>query len=74
MLQQNVQPAIRIKEDYVATWKESVATQSSFSTIQSSTTLTRQIKSLSQQQSHATGRNSIMIKRKFVAIEIENNN
>ena len=33
MLQQKVQPTTRSKEDSVATWKESVAIQSSVSTI-----------------------------------------
>ena len=74
MLQQKVQPATRIKEDYVATRKEFVTTQSSVSAIQGNTTLSRQRKSLSrqrkslsQQQIHPTGRNSIVTK-------IENNN
>ena len=39
MLQQKVQPATRINEDYVATWKESVATQSSALAIQGNITL-----------------------------------
>ena len=47
MLQQKVQSATRIKEDYVVTWKESVATQSSVSAIQGNTTLLRQRKVMS---------------------------
>ena len=39
MLQQKVQPATRIKEDYVMTWKEFGMTQGSISAIQSNTTL-----------------------------------
>ena len=39
MLQQKVQPETKIKEDYVATWKEYVATQISISAIQGNITL-----------------------------------
>ena len=41
MLQQKVQLVTRIKEDYVETCKESIATQSSVSAIQGNITLSR---------------------------------
>ena len=66
ILQQKVQPTTRIKEDYVATWKEFVATQSLVSTIQGNTTQSRQTKILLKQQIHATGRNSVLTKKKSV--------
>ena len=63
MLQQKVQPVTRSKEDFVATWKEYVATQSSVSAIQGNTTLLRQRKSMSRQKILAIGRNFVDIKK-----------
>ena len=68
MLQQKVHPTTRIKEYYLATWKEYVATRSLVLAIQDNTTLSRLRKSLSRQQIHAIGRNSFAIKDNHVAI------
>ena len=74
MFQQKVQLSTRCKEDFVVTWKEFIETQSSVSAIQGNTTLSRERKSLSLQQIHAIGRNSIATKTNIFATEIEDNN
>ena len=65
-LQQKVQPTTRSKEDSVTTWKESIVTQSSVLALQGNTTLSRQRKSMSRQQFHATGRNAVATKNSLL--------
>ena len=66
MLQQIVQPATKIKEDYVVTKKKSVTTQSSVSVLQDN-------KIMSLQQTHATMRNFIVRKEIIVVTKVEKN-